>query len=135
MFHFDQNPTLDYLQRALDGLERRQMVLSNNVANMNTPGFNARDLDFQRVLNDYADAQQREDKDVVPEVTSGLHMGSVLDRIGDAWDNAIVQRNAPPDLQDQMVRLNQTTLQYAAVTQAFSQQLRRYKQVISEGKR
>ena len=35
---------------ALDGLQQRQRVIADNVANINTPGFQARTLDFENAL-------------------------------------------------------------------------------------
>jgi flagellar basal-body rod protein FlgB len=39
------------IQRALDGASLRQQVLTNNLANADTPGFKASDVNFQSSLN------------------------------------------------------------------------------------
>ncbi|KAA0072260.1 flagellar basal body rod protein FlgB [Rhodanobacter sp. T12-5] len=48
------NPTTDNLfgihTRALDLWQRRTEVLANNLANADTPGYLARDIDFRKVL-------------------------------------------------------------------------------------
>lgn len=41
---------LDAQGRALELLARRQQVLSSNIANADTPGYKARDIDFASVL-------------------------------------------------------------------------------------
>ncbi len=50
------NPTPDNLfgihTRALDLWQRRTEVLANNLANADTPGYLARDVDFRKVLAD-----------------------------------------------------------------------------------
>lgn len=135
MFEFGRNKTFDVLSAAMDGLEKRHKVLSNNVANMNTPGFNARGLDFGRVMEDLNSMITAPDEDIVPQQTTFGHLGTALDRVNDAWDNAIFTTAAAPDLQDQMVQLNMNSLQYSAVTQALSQQLYRYRHVLFEGRR
>jgi flagellar basal-body rod protein FlgB len=38
------------VQRGLEGASMRQQVLSNNLANANTPGFKRSDIDFQSTL-------------------------------------------------------------------------------------
>ena len=38
------------LERAISGAERRQSVLSANVANANTPGYKPKDVDFHSAL-------------------------------------------------------------------------------------
>ena len=133
MFGFEHNATLNILKTGLDGLERRQLLLSNNVANMNTPGYLTRDLDFKTVM----DAQARGLSD--PEVmdvskTDANHM--VDDRASsDVWDNAVSTATETPDLQDQMVKLGQNSLHYATMSQLITHQLRRYRSVIQEGSR
>ena len=44
------DPTLDGLARALTLHQRRHEVLASNLANIETPGFRARDLDFADAL-------------------------------------------------------------------------------------
>lgn len=132
MFSFNHNQTYETLTMALDGLERREQLLANNVANMNTPGYQARELDFKQVMEDRANAVAHPDQDLEPEATSESHLGSILDRTGDVWDHAVLTTPGPPDMQDQMVRLSMNTLQYSAITQALGKQLQRYRQVISE---
>src|SRR5262249_42315772 len=40
-----------YLQAALSGLAARQRTIANNVANVDTPGFKASQVNFEDVLN------------------------------------------------------------------------------------
>ncbi len=42
---------IDFLAKGLDGSAQRQKVISNNIANANTPGYKRRDVDFQRILS------------------------------------------------------------------------------------
>jgi flagellar basal-body rod protein FlgB len=44
--------SLAFHQRALALREERQKVLASNIANADTPGYKARDLDFSRALQD-----------------------------------------------------------------------------------
>jgi len=43
-------PVLNVLQKGLEASSMRQQVLSNNVANIDTPSFKRSDVDFQTVL-------------------------------------------------------------------------------------
>ncbi len=43
-------PVLNVLQKGLEASSMRQQVLSNNVANIDTPNFKRSDVDFQAVL-------------------------------------------------------------------------------------
>lgn len=42
--------TTDVLHRALDGLSQRQQAISANVANLETPGYQAREVSFEDSL-------------------------------------------------------------------------------------
>ncbi|MEJ5169973.1 MAG: flagellar basal body protein, partial [Fimbriimonadales bacterium] len=45
-------PHLDRLQRAMDKATHRQALLTENLANVNTPGYKRKDLDFNLVLDE-----------------------------------------------------------------------------------
>ncbi|MBP7149146.1 MAG: flagellar biosynthesis protein FlgB [Acidobacteria bacterium] len=41
---------LNQLEHALDTMSRRQSVVASNVANIDTPGYRTRDMDFDKAL-------------------------------------------------------------------------------------
>ena len=45
-------------EQALDVQSRRSAVLANNIANADTPGFKARDIDFRQALQNAVSGQQ-----------------------------------------------------------------------------
>jgi flagellar basal-body rod protein FlgB len=44
------DPTTKYLEQGLNGSATRQKVISNNIANVETPGFKRSDVPFQDIL-------------------------------------------------------------------------------------
>jgi flagellar basal-body rod protein FlgB len=70
---------------ALDVRARRTEVIANNLANADTPGFKARDLDFRTALARAAGEQ-------VP----GVHLSTT--RAGHIGGNASAEATANPDL-------------------------------------
>ena len=46
----DDGLVIPAIKVALDGLQQRQRVIANNVANINTPGYQARTVDFENAL-------------------------------------------------------------------------------------
>lgn len=44
------SPTMDYMQRGLAAANLRHEVISNNIANVNTPGFKRSDVIFESML-------------------------------------------------------------------------------------
>lgn len=64
--------TFDVYTNALRLQGRRAEVLANNIANSETPGFKARDIDFSKELKK---SQQFQDLDVRLEKTTTQHLG------------------------------------------------------------
>ena len=44
------DPTTSILEQALDGLSSRQAAISSNLANIDTPGYQAQTVDFETAL-------------------------------------------------------------------------------------
>ena len=44
---------IDLVNRALDGLSARQQAIAGNIANVDTPGYKRRDVDFESSLQAY----------------------------------------------------------------------------------
>lgn len=66
-------------EQALLLRERRAEVLANNLANADTPGFKARDLDFRAVL-----AARSGDSGLAPVRTHARHLASGGDSLAEA---------------------------------------------------
>ncbi len=43
-------PIIDFLKTGLDGAQLRQKAISNNIANVDTPKYKRKDVDFQKQL-------------------------------------------------------------------------------------
>jgi flagellar basal-body rod protein FlgB len=48
---FSSNPTLSTVKQALNGLAKRQELISHNLANVDTPGYKAKQVNFEQALN------------------------------------------------------------------------------------
>lgn len=46
------SPRLDALDKAMDLATKREQLLSNNLANLNVPGYKRKDLDFNLTLSE-----------------------------------------------------------------------------------
>ncbi|PIE24702.1 MAG: hypothetical protein CSA62_02395 [Planctomycetota bacterium] len=46
------NDSVAFLEKSLQGVMLRQQAISHNLANQSTPGYRARDVDFQGALKD-----------------------------------------------------------------------------------
>lgn len=116
---FDQ--TLRTLERALDVRATKHSVLASNLANVDTPGYRARDVDFDEAMTSALDA----------EGASAAEREEIwardLDTRGAGFDGNGV------DLDRTMASLSANATQYSAATRAAHKKLALLKYVASDG--
>ena len=114
-------------------LDKRQGVLAQNIANADSPGYRARDLsevDFGAVLSKVTDS-----KKIRVVTTQAGHMPSP-DSVENSRDlpSKITYEVAPAGnaviLEEQMVKANETTVDYNLLTNLLRKQVSMYKQAI-----
>jgi len=108
---------------ALDGLSQRQQAISRNIANIDTPGYQAETVDFQETLSRMVD-----DDTLLPLTTMHeAHLTtaeseppfSVSLRPGGSY--RADQNNVDVDVE--MVDMSEVGIQYQAISQAVSKKL------------
>ena len=62
-----EDPSIQALMNALDQTWMEQQVHSHNIANVETPGFKAKKLDFKKVLRESEEGKTLEFKPVISE--------------------------------------------------------------------
>lgn len=132
---FDVSFTL--LQKSMDFRTKRNILLASNVANLETPGYKARDLVFENALGKAMKAQ-------LPgplRVTNAKHMDGnralPLDMvrpqlIRTSTSDAALDGNTV-NLETEMAKLAENQIAYQAYTQMISQKFQALKTVIREG--
>jgi len=124
-----------FLKTALDAAAVRHQTIAGNLANIDTPGYKARDLNFEQVLRDYEDHEamalpRREDapgrmpaapaldiKDYFVEVTEG--------RIDQRFDGNNV------DLDMEMAKLSKARGRYKMALNFMNRKIRLLTEVIN----
>lgn len=128
------NPTLKVLETGLDGSSMRQKVLSNNIANVDTPNFKRSDVDFQQILGE---AMGEPGVQLPLKVTSPQHLQGVSSsaQSGVIRDGNNTFRNDGNnvDIDREMSNVAENGIYYNSVTQALTSQLGHLRMVI-EGK-
>lgn len=129
----------ELLRSTLNALAMRQRTIANNISNVDTPGFKASHVRFEEHLAG-AVARGRQSAAVEPLGTHPGHMGS-----GQAQgltpelqtDHATSQRNDGNnvDIDQQMILLAETALNYGALARLASQRLSLLRTAITEGRR
>ncbi|MGE5672567.1 MAG: flagellar basal body rod protein FlgB [Mycobacterium leprae] len=104
------------LTNALQAAQMRQMVLANNVANANTPGFKRSHVEFEQQL---AKALQ-EGRDPV----------AVQPAVVQETNTSLQPDGNNVDMEVEMTEMAQNQIYYAALTQQLSSQLARMRMVI-----
>jgi flagellar basal-body rod protein FlgB len=124
-------PVLNVLQKGLEASSMRQQVLSNNVANIDTPNFKRSDVDFQAVLGA---ALGEKSGALSMKLTSSKHIPGVAEGGGSGivMDQATSLRNDGNnvDVDREMTNVAENGLYYNSLTSAISSQLGLLRMVI-----
>ena len=113
---------------ALDGLAARHRVFANNIANVETPGFQPEDVPFEEQLRAVRDDLQRHPAKLGR--ATGPELRAVLDNQGaNRSDGNGVQAD------EQVMRLAENSLSYEALTQAARMRGELLRAVITEGRK
>ena len=108
---------------ALDGLSLRQQIINRNIANIDTPGYQAETVDFQETLARMTDdngtlamtttdEQHLTTAESQPLIATSLRAGGTL---------RADQNNV--DIDTEMADMSEVGIQYQAISQAISKKL------------
>lgn len=126
-------PAMNVLEKGLDASSLRQRVLTNNVANVDTPNFKRSDVDFQKVLGQ---ALGEGGGDLPLKITSPLHLqkADAVNQSGVVTDQSSTFRTDGNnvDIDREMTNVAENGLYYNSVTQAISSQLGLLRMVIQK---
>ncbi len=134
---FDVN--IKALQQDMSFRLKRQNLISSNLANVNTPGFQAKDIDFQDALKEIYQSEEIKSDDVEMVKTNSEHLDVKEDDLpdGEKEEKYIVQ--APGidengvDLDREMARMTENSIMYTASSIAIKKKLGMLKYAIIEG--
>lgn len=117
--------TIALTAKALDLLSTRQGVIQSNIANMETPGYKAKDINFgdvmKKVVTQQGELAQTNNKHI-PASTSGSGKAG-----------KIVQGNNPVGIDEEMLKLSENQLLYQVTTRIISKKFEGLRYIIDEG--
>ena len=123
------------MSRVLDMQLQRQNVVSSNLANLKTPGYRARTLEFEDELQA---ALGLDAKGKMSRTEMG-HMPAVFnpEGFGAEWDKAfkprVVHGEDRVNLDKEMATMAKTSLHYSALTSVIRSKFEGLKTIITEG--
>ena len=118
--------TFTTLDLALGAAGKRQEVLANNLANVNTPGYKRLDVDFDGVLAKAVDAARTGDGEAIDALRPGVETDQAVSVRADG--NSV-------DVDQEMAFLAENNIRYNALVQLSQKKLETLKYVISDGRR
>lgn len=115
-----------YVENMLDWAAKRQQTISANLANIDTPGYKARDISFSEHM-----------QSLELETTSATHLQNAVNNGMNVFEiDAKEKENGNTvDLDHQMTDLTKNGLQYVALVQFLNQKVRTLRSAIVEGGR
>lgn len=128
------NKTFNVLEKAMNVSKQRHSLLVSNVANLDTPGFKAKDLDFKAAMTKALNASQRMD---LTKTNSG-HMGPAPGSLSSA---DIVEEEGEwngynwMNVDQVMTKLTENNLIYKTAAEALLRKIAVMKEVLREGGR
>ena len=118
--------TFKALDLALGAAGKRQEVLANNLANVNTPGYKRLDVQFDGVLAKAVDAARAGDATSLDSMRPGV-----------STDESVAVRadGNSVDVDQEMAYVAENNIRYNALVQLTQKKLETLKYVIADGRR
>ncbi|HHX01849.1 MAG TPA: flagellar basal body rod protein FlgB [Firmicutes bacterium] len=126
MFRF-----VDLVTQGLDAASVRHKVLSNNLANANTPGFRRTDVDFTNIFQQ--SASMHINTTHPQHIATSRRRGNGI-RVVQDTNTSIRNDGSNVDVDREMVMLMENQLHYQAMTDVITRNLGFLKLVIGEGR-
>lgn len=121
-------------RQALDGLSRRQDAIASNVANVDTPGYQRRDVTFESALAQQVHGHASGLRTTDPRHLSGHDTVAMRDGMGRERDVVSTRNDANSvSIDEEMLLLAETQLRYQALTQNVGRRLTTLRTVIRGG--
>jgi flagellar basal-body rod protein FlgB len=118
------NKLFPVVEQMLDWTAKRQQTISANLANLDTPGYKARDISFSQHMQSLG-----------LNTTSAVHLDTEVTQGMDVFevDTKAKDNGNTVDLDREMTELTKNGLQYVALIQYMNQKLRTLRSAIKDG--
>ncbi len=124
--------TLRAAKMALDGLSMRQKIISQNLANVDTPGYQARSVKFEDAIR-----SAFEEQGLPLATTNPAHMPITTDSAGPLVDmrpgGSTRADGNDVDVDVELEDMSETGIEYQALSQAASKKLLLLKSIATSG--
>jgi len=122
------DPTTNILAKSLDMYLLRHSIISDNIANANTPHFKARTVEFENELQRAVEAMEMGGEEMVLR-----ELASAKPQIGEDPHAEMGNDLNTVDMDRQMAAMTKNDVKYSSATQMVSKKFALLKYAISEG--
>jgi len=136
--------SMDLLQHGLSASWTRNAVIRNNIANVETPGFKASDVEFESLMEralmtdstGFMCAKTHQGhRDIGTRAAAvNVDLASISPRIYHREDTAMRMDGNNVDIEDENVKLAQNSLYYNTLMEKLNSEIRRLRMAITEGR-
>lgn len=134
------NSTINLLENSLDLRAARHRLLQSNIANQETPGYRARDIDFEQELKRAGASAGAADVPGAAGRTNAAHIPVIAER---GMEPRVVERSSGIEgfdansvgIEGEMVKLSENTLKYNIAAKMLKGRLNMLMTAIKEGGR
>jgi len=131
-------PIINLLKLGLDGASQRQKLLANNIANISTPGYKRKDIDFISVLKAFA-SENNPQTGLTMKTTSNKHFKGILP--GNPFKNVSMVNTSyrnddnNVDIDYEMAESVKNSIYYDTLIGQISERFKNLNEVITRGGR
>ncbi|MBI9047921.1 MAG: flagellar basal body rod protein FlgB [Anaerolineaceae bacterium] len=125
MGNITNDSAISLAQKALNGLSYRKDLIAQNIANVDTPGYLAKEVNFETAIkhvmsgNDSIQQKKTREGHMSPNEISGSNFYNVRNRPGGSLRND----GNDVDIDQELVEMSETELKYQALTQVITKKL------------
>lgn len=126
---------VNFLETALDGTMKRQRVIANNIANVDTPHYKRKDVNFTETLKkELGKGEKLKLKTTDPgHVSEQNSTGQSNFKIEEANDRSYRNDENNVDIDVEMAEMAKNNIYYSTITQQLNGKFSNLKDVISKG--
>ena len=128
---------VDLLQQGLSAAWMRNAVIRNNIANVETPGFKASDVEFETLMALAAEGTGFKGAKTHPrhiDIGGAGDMTSVDAQIVERTGLSMRMDGNNVDIEDENVKLAQNSMYYNTLLEKMNSEIRRLRMAINEGR-
>ncbi len=133
-----QKSALPAVEQTLQFAERRHAILAGNIANLDTPGYQSRDLsvsDFQSALKDVIQSKQQSDPQSpgsAPSRYEGLSQSQAMQNVRESMKQILYHDGSDVSVETQVTEIAKNQSMHATAVAIIRNQYQQLRMAISE---